>query len=357
MKIATMTWAGRSADSSSAICRRSSTKRQILLERLEDRLALSGLFHGGFSISDASDLTHGGTNKGAASILSHGAKRTVALDIIGAGLNDSLTTRQAKGQSTFKGGFNRRTGVATSDLSRISLASDQTGLTITAGDSPTQYATENVLFTGPSVWAYITPQGLSLDAYTYSAASNGTAIMTAGTGVYTYQPGVNFTGPDSFTYYVDTTTFPSIMSSIGTIYINVAPAATVLPSTPFLDYLRQRRSIDPARFDFFHPKIGALIGLDVTGMPTLPTTIVSRNDHFNATAARSLHARSPVQYDQEQPVLGALFQLENPATAQMGLLPQTAYYKEQRALFDHNPVAYQMKNLYLGAIFAIEDLA
>jgi hypothetical protein len=42
----------------------------------------------------------------------------------------------------------------------------------------------------------------------------------------------------------------------------VVPSNGLLPTTPYDNYLRWRRSLDPPRFDHFHPRIGHLLGLD-----------------------------------------------------------------------------------------------
>ena len=76
----------------------------------------------------------------------------------------------------------------------------------------------------------------------------------------------------------------------------------ILPDTPYFNYVRSRRSIDPVRFDYWHPQIGALIGMEISGIPTTPTTIVSKNAHFNAAADRKLHAENPQRFDQTKPV-------------------------------------------------------
>ena len=53
----------------------------------------------------------------------------------------------------------------------------------------------------------------------------------------------------------------------------------LLPTTPLWNYLRFRRSLDPARFDFYHPRIGPLLDLDQRirnelDNPQLPQEIV-----------------------------------------------------------------------------------
>lgn len=164
-------------------------------------------------------------------------------------------------------------------------------------------------------------------------------------------------GSDSFTYQAQLGT---TLSNVATVYITIKSSVTstgplkLLPDTPYYNYVRRRRSHDPTRFDYWHPQIGTLIGMEISGIPTTPTTLVPRNAHFDAPLDRELYTKNPQEFDQQQPILGALFKLETPP-AGSDLLPDTTYYKEQRALYESDPTKYQLKNVYLGAIFAIED--
>ena len=83
-------------------------------------------------------------------------------------------------------------------------------------------------------------------------------------GVFTYTPpSMTFTGKDTFSYQA---TNGTIYSNIGTVTVNVGTGAGagagggVVPNTPYYDYLRKRRDIDPAQFDYYHPRIGAAWG-------------------------------------------------------------------------------------------------
>ncbi len=185
------------------------------------------------------------------------------------------------------------------------------------------------------------------------------ALQSSSNGAFIYTPGVNFVGSDSFQYQAQA---GSSTSNIATVFITVISGSTgsptppkLLPDTPYFNYLRRRRSIDPPRFDFYHPQIGTLIGLEISGIPTKPTKIVPLNAHFNASADRRQYEQNPQRFDQKQPFLGALFALETPGATLTNLLPQTSYYENQQALYESNPTKYQLKNVYLGAIFAIED--
>jgi hypothetical protein len=118
-------------------------------------------------------------------------------------------------------------------------------------------------------------------------------------------------------------------------------------------YVRRRSSRDRTRFDYWHPQIGAILGLEVTGIPTTTRKIVLPSTRLNINADREEYHKDPMLVDEQQPILGALFRLETPP-AGTDLLPNTAYYQEQRALYESDPTKYQLKNVYLGAIFAIE---
>jgi len=209
----------------------------------------------------------------------------------------------------------------------------------------------------PGVLAYLKPQ-----------LSPSNASVTFGfPSIGSFEPNVNSPPPGMFAYpagqagqerisYQVFQTGTTNSSNPSTITINIVPGPKLLPSTPFFNSLRKRWSIGPDRFSFYHPRLGSLIGLEFGGIPAKPTTIVSANKHFDVTEARSSHAKSPRQYDQEHPFLGAIFQLETPGSNHVSLLPQTAFFNEQLSLYDNHPTPYQVKHVYLGAIFAIENL-
>ncbi len=206
----------------------------------------------------------------------------------------------------------------------------------------------------PGVLANDTASGGAVTAVLVGGPAHGTLTLNTD-GSFTYTPSANFTGSDTFTYMAVAGT---LRGNVGVVYLTVTPLPTrLLPDTPFYNYLRKRRSIDPARFDFYHPRIGALFGLEITGIPTTPTTLVSSNDHFNA-AARTLYERDPARFDARSPILGALFQLESPGSGPppTHLLPVTAHYDALRELYDRDPTQFQRKNVYLGAILALENI-
>jgi hypothetical protein len=211
----------------------------------------------------------------------------------------------------------------------------------------------------PGVLAYVTPQVQGLSASFNGPGPSHGALASFSNGYFQYTPNFGYTGQDTFTYQA---TAGSLVSNVATITVTITSSVTskpgtpkLLPDTPYFNYVRRRRSIDPVRFDYWHPQIGALIEMEISGIPTTPTRIVSTNAHFNAAADRKLHAENPQQFDQNQPVLGALFQLETPGAGLTNLLPDTTHYVRQHALYESDPSRYQLKNVYLGAIFAIED--
>ncbi len=47
-----------------------------------------------------------------------------------------------------------------------------------------------------------------------------------------------------------------------------------LPQTPFTDYLKWRQSLDPARFDYYHPRVAYLLSLENVATPAIVSTPV-----------------------------------------------------------------------------------
>src|SRR5262249_35845509 len=104
---------------------------------------------------------------------------------------------------------------------------------------------------------------------------------------------------------------------------------------------------------------GAFIQLEISGIPTTPTTLVAPNVHFHTAAARRRWARDPARFDARDPILGALFQLESPEIGPppAHLLPRTPHYDALRAAYDRDPAQFQQrKRVYLGAILALESI-
>ena len=200
--------------------------------------------------------------------------------------------------------------------------------------------------------------GAVLTAVLTTGPAHGTLQFNAD-GSFVYTPAPNYSGTDSFSYEAATAT---TVGNVAVVQLTITSTSTgtpsavrLLPDTRYYNYIRKRRSIDPTRFDFYHPQIGALVGLEISGLPTRPTIVVPVNARFNATADRAQFDQNAAAFDAKQPILGALFQLESPWNGQTDLLPDTTYYSEQKALYEANPTQYERENVYLGAIFAIES--
>lgn len=211
-----------------------------------------------------------------------------------------------------------------------------------------------LVVSAPGLLAYVSPRVSGLTANFGGTGPSHGALSINPNGSFTYTPSINYSGSDQFTYYA---TAGSSTSNVATVFITVkASSTTLVPGTPFYNALRRRWSLDPARFDYYHPRVGAIFGLEASGIPDKPTTILSANKDFNVTAASRFYQRNPQRFDARFPIIGALFQLETPASAPSSLLPDTPYYTKQRALFESDPSRYQSEHFYLGAMFALEDL-
>jgi hypothetical protein len=51
---------------------------------------------------------------------------------------------------------------------------------------------------------------------------------------------------------------------------SLCPPMTLLPNTPYWNYLRYRHDLNPARFDHYHPRLGHLLDLDLRYRQTHP---------------------------------------------------------------------------------------
>ncbi|MFI5453883.1 MAG: Ig-like domain-containing protein [Isosphaerales bacterium] len=250
--------------------------------------------------------------------------------------------------------FKVNNGTISSNIATVSITVTSVSQPpITNDDTYTTVENRPLTVAAPGVLANDVPSGAGLTAVLVSGPSHGSLALKAD-GSFTYTPAAKFTGSDTFTYMAVAGT---VQGNVAVVHLTITPSR-LLPDTPYYNDLRARRSIDPPRFDFYHPVLGALLGLEITGIPTTPATIVSANDHFNTATARALHARDAQQFDLRQPVLGALFTLEEPGTGAppTHLLPQTPHYDAIRALYNQDPTQFQRKNVYLGAILALENI-
>lgn len=233
MSSVTCRWLGRIGKRSSGRCRRSSTRRPLILERLEARVALSSL----------------PTDPRAFTLAVTPAAQT-------------LVARNASYSTPLNTPLNVKV---------------------------------------PGLLAFVSPQLPNLVANFGGTGPSRGALQLNPNGSFTYTPNINYSGPDQFTYYA---TSGSTMSNVATVYITVKPTgSTLLPDTPYYNALRRRWAIDPARFDYYHPRIGALFGLEATGIPDKPTAIVRANKDFNVTAALRVYDKNPAEFDQKAPII------------------------------------------------------
>ena len=70
------------------------------------------------------------------------------------------------------------------------------------------------------------PDGLPLTVVLESGPSHGSVILNAD-GTFTYSPGLNYEGPDSFTYRADN----GALSAVATVSIAVIPGPNKIPET------------------------------------------------------------------------------------------------------------------------------
>ena len=277
-----------------------------------------------------------------------------------AGTAPNLTYTPAAGyMGTDSFAFRTSNGTASSNTATVSLVVT-TASTPSLVSAASSYSTiENRVLTvgAPGVLANLVSGGVStpVTAVLVSGPAHGSLVLNAN-GSFTYTPAAGFHGSDSFTFQAVAGT---VFGNVAEVHLTVAPAPLqLLPYTRYFNYVRYRRSIDPARFDTWHPRIGAIIAMERNGIPTTPTTLVSVNHHFAVRPLRALYQRNPARFDSMAPVLGALFQLESPVngTSPSHLLPLTPHYNALRVQYNKNPVGFDRRvSAYLGALFEIED--
>ena len=176
---------------------------------------------------------------------------------------------------------------------------------------------ENTTLTvaAPGVLATDTPAGTGLTAVLTTGPAHGTLMLNAD-GSFVYTPAANYSGTDSFSYQsAEGTTLGNVAVVQLAITPTITPGSLRLIPEPLLQLRSKGRSIDPARFDTWHPQIAALIGMEIAGIPTRPTILIPANHHFNAAADRKLFDENAASFDAKQPILGALFQLSRPERA------------------------------------------
>jgi hypothetical protein len=239
---------------------------------------------------------------------------------------------------------------------------DSSVATVTLTITPTAHnssdtTTENrpLAVPAPGVLGNDVGAGDALTAILVNGPTHGTLAFKSD-GSFTYTPSVNYHGADSFTYRP---VVGALAGNLTTVSLTVTPLPTqLLPRTPYFNYLRTWRSLDPARFDRSHPRIGAVLGLETTGPPAVPTQLVPANDHFNAASARARYARNPQRFTAQHPLLGVLYGLESPGTGltPTQLLGSSPQMNAARARYAQNPTVFDEEHPYLGAVFALEDI-
>ncbi len=196
------------------------------------------------------------------------------------------------GNDTFQ--YTVGNGVATSTPAKVTITitpAAPTGNQPAASVNHSYTTVQNRALTvaAPGVLAGATPAGEPLTTVLVAGPSHGTLDLHTD-GSFTYTPDANYTGSDRFTYIAMA---GAVAGNVATVELTITPVPIVLlPNTRWYNYVRRRRSHDPSNFDTYHPKIGALIGLEINGIPTRPTILVSDNWHFNAEADRRQHGRT-----------------------------------------------------------------
>jgi uncharacterized repeat protein (TIGR01451 family) len=244
---------------------------------------------------------------------------------------------------------------------------------------PTAEAQSVILAQGTSVPITLTGSDPNTPPFPliYTVTANPLHGSLSGTAPdLTYTPAAGYFGADSFQF---TARNGVATSAAATVAITVTPTAPgdqppkiqgrppasgtpgkrLLPDTPYFNYLRMRRSIDPARFDSYHPCIGAFLGLEISGIPTTPVRLLHANHRFDAAALRSLYAQAPRHFQERYPILGALFQLESVGggTSPTRLLPATRRFNAMRTRYEGDPKRFSQEFPYYGAVFTLELMA
>ena len=197
------------------------------------------------------------------------------------------------------------------------------------------------------------PQGTAHIAILVDGPAHGTLTFSED-GSFSYTPSPNYFGPDSFTYVAAA---GAVRGNEAIVNLTVTRLPTRLfPDTGYFNRLRQRRARNPAAFDAGDPITGALLQLESTGIPTVPTKLVVSSKRLNTVASRKRFARNPAAFDKRDAILGALFRLElaGPGPAPTHLLPETRQYAGLRAAYYRDPAQFQGKRANLGAVIELE---
>ena len=272
MYAAKMKWLGRSMSRSSAICRRGRTKRDAVLERLEDRVVLLGALNGDVLSSHKSDLGHGLAKKISAAVHS----------VVGPDAKEPDAGAVNLQSCSFCAAYLQRHAEHDdfADAWRVCLS-------FTDGIPGLDRRALNTTTRGVLQYNYPSTNGL----FSYTATTTGT---------------------DQFTYYV--TSSNGQTSNTATVTITNTCSTGLVLIYPITITFEHVGASTPRDSTSIIPKSGRSWGLKPR-IPATATTIVSVNKHFNVASARSAHAENPGQYDQEQPILVAFFTSRNPRAA------------------------------------------
>jgi hypothetical protein len=91
-----------------------------------------------------------------------------------------------------------------------------------------------------------------------------------------------------------------------------------------MGYLLQRRALDPVRFDFFHPRLGMLLARESQILGGLENCIPHQGLLVETPLHRALHRRhdlNPARFDHFHPILGALLEEDDRLHALSGCPP------------------------------------
>jgi hypothetical protein len=249
-------------------------------------------------------------------------------------------------------------GVAASVPATISISVTSTTGTqppVSVDDFYTTVQNRPLVAAAPGVLANDNGFGALLTADLVAGPAHGSLVFHAD-GSFVYTTAANYNGSDTFTY---ASAAGALEGNVAVVHLTVTPVPVrLVPDTPYFRYIRHKWHVDPIRFGTYHPQIGAILTLEKNGLPTAPTTLVLPNRHFNAVAERRQYAQDPQGYDERQPILGALFQLEQaaPGPQPRHLLPETTRFNALRALYARDPALVQRQNVYFAAILALENI-
>jgi hypothetical protein len=254
--------------------------------------------------------------------------------------------------------FKVSNGVLASPVATVAIVVAPGASPVVANDSTfTTVENRPLVVAAPGVLAgAVSPQGAPTPSVVLVTGPAHGQLALNPNGSFAYTPYANFIGSDQFTFQAFA---GNLAGNVATVRLTVTPLPVhLLPNTPYFNYVRRRRSINPPRFSVYHPRVSTFIGLEQNGLPSAPTALVPRNVKFNAPALRASYRSNPASFQARQPVLGALFQLETVgnAPAPTHLLPVSPHFAALRAQYEQNPTRFHQTHVYLAAVLALEDI-